>query len=472
MKSGGLSDNLGKMIFKLYILLQYMLGYNYWMEEGIELSDREIEIIRLVATGASNKEIAHELTISPNTVKVHLRNIFGKLGVLSRTEATMTAIKMGLVEAPGQFNNAVPQSSVENMTSSSVQESAQTGENKRINLFRISVGLIILVLVGFLIYRSFSPTSPPEGAVSAEEFEQMSSNRWTAIQNLPANLSAMGFIRYENQFIIVGGENETGVLSDVWSYDTNNDEWNKRNPIPKPVKEIQAAILGERIFVPGGSGEDNSPISDLYIYNPRLDTWEPGSSLPIGISSYGLVSYEGKLYLFGGFDGESYLDSIYVYNPDVDDWNLYAKMPFPCAKLTAVVLGGRIHIMGGVNDEGVLDIHQVYIPQREEIGEPAWLDAASLPSPRYNMNSNVLAEMIYVAGGKNEVGESLPVIQYLPPKDSWVEIDNPAIEIGDLPAVIPFETRLFVMGGLTENGYSNQSLAYQAVYTILVPVVR
>ncbi len=449
-----------------------MLGYNNWMEEGIELSDREIEIIRLVATGASNKEIAHELTISPNTVKVHLRNIFGKLGVLSRTEATMTAIKMGLVEAPGQSSNVNPVPKDENLVSSQDQEVVNPVPNKWINLFRISIGLIIVVLVGFLIYRTVSTTNTPEGAVSAEEFEAMSSNRWTSIQNLPLNLSAMGFARYENQFIIIGGENESGVVSDVWSYETEADSWKEKASIPIAVKDIQAAILGEKIFVPGGSDESNVPLSDLYIYNPRTDTWEIGSSLPIKISSYGLVPYEGKLYLFGGFDGKNYLDTIYVYDPDLDEWKLFGEMPYACAELSAVVIGGRIHIMGGVNDKEILDTHQVYFPERDEIGEPAWLDAANLPTPRYDMNSTVLADMIYIAGGKDDNGELLPVIQYLPPKDSWAEIDSPPVAIGDLPAVIPYETKLYVLGGLTEDGFSNQSLAYQAVYTILVPVVR
>ncbi len=65
---------------------------------GNELSEREREILRLVATGAGNKEIAQQLSISTNTVKVHLRNIFAKIGACSRTEAAMYAVNAGWVE--------------------------------------------------------------------------------------------------------------------------------------------------------------------------------------------------------------------------------------------------------------------------------------------------------------------------------------------------------------------------------------
>jgi two-component system response regulator DegU len=63
-----------------------------------ERSDREIEVLQLVADGKSNKEVANDLTISEKTVKAHLRSIFRKLEVGDRAQAVATAMRKGLVE--------------------------------------------------------------------------------------------------------------------------------------------------------------------------------------------------------------------------------------------------------------------------------------------------------------------------------------------------------------------------------------
>ncbi len=59
------------------------------------LSEREIQVLTLAGRGLGNKEIAAELRISPRTVQVHLANIFSKMGVGSRTEAVLKAVKSG-----------------------------------------------------------------------------------------------------------------------------------------------------------------------------------------------------------------------------------------------------------------------------------------------------------------------------------------------------------------------------------------
>ena len=62
-----------------------------------ELSEREMEILRLIVKGRSNKEISAGLFISEDTVKYHLKALFSKLGVQDRTEAAISAIQHGIV---------------------------------------------------------------------------------------------------------------------------------------------------------------------------------------------------------------------------------------------------------------------------------------------------------------------------------------------------------------------------------------
>jgi ATP/maltotriose-dependent transcriptional regulator MalT len=62
------------------------------------LSERELEVLTLVADGLSNDEIAKELFVSRATVKTHLGHLFGKLGADSRTGAVATARRLGLLD--------------------------------------------------------------------------------------------------------------------------------------------------------------------------------------------------------------------------------------------------------------------------------------------------------------------------------------------------------------------------------------
>ena len=65
---------------------------------GEALSPREIEVLQRMAVGKSNKEIGAELFISEGTVKTHIKSIFSKLDVVSRTEAVATATRRGLIQ--------------------------------------------------------------------------------------------------------------------------------------------------------------------------------------------------------------------------------------------------------------------------------------------------------------------------------------------------------------------------------------
>lgn len=69
-------------------------------ENPDSLTQRETEILKLIGRGLSNKEIALELQIGEKTVRTHVSNVLGKLNVVSRTQAALHAVRIGLVDLP------------------------------------------------------------------------------------------------------------------------------------------------------------------------------------------------------------------------------------------------------------------------------------------------------------------------------------------------------------------------------------
>jgi DNA-binding NarL/FixJ family response regulator len=80
------------------VLAQMSTGKPAGASEQVEpLSDRELDVLRLAAQGLTNKAIGQALQISDRTVQGHLANIYGKLGVQSRTEAVTSALRLGWI---------------------------------------------------------------------------------------------------------------------------------------------------------------------------------------------------------------------------------------------------------------------------------------------------------------------------------------------------------------------------------------
>lgn len=67
-------------------------------KDSLGISEREFEVLELLAAGRSNKEIANQLNVSPNTVKTHVAKLYGKLEVSRRTEAILRARELGMLK--------------------------------------------------------------------------------------------------------------------------------------------------------------------------------------------------------------------------------------------------------------------------------------------------------------------------------------------------------------------------------------
>lgn len=427
------------------------------------LSERELEILQLVATGASNKEIASRLVISPNTVKVHLRNIFAKIDVVSRTEATLYAIRIGLIQPESEIR-AVYGSQ---MPIDLVEENLPEPEKNRLRYWPIGLGIIVIGLIVFFIV--WPAVFPDTNAVS--EFPAPES-RWTVLDDLPDSRSGMAGVFYEGIVYLIGGENDDEISGSVLAYDSSQHRWESKAEKPTPVTAAGAALLGEKIYIPGGMTTPQAPTNVLEIYDPRTNQWESGASMPVALGGYSLVPFEGKLILFGGWDGADYSSRILMYDPAEDRWIERAGMKEPRAFASAAMLGSKIVLAGGQNREGVLDRVSVYYPNRTDEDPAIWEPRAALPQPRQGGGMTALAGTLYLAGGTGERGEtSLPLIRYDEGRGAWEEGEVPPVTLGYLPAVIPLDTQIHILGGEIDGKVQPTHIAYQAIYTVLIPAI-
>jgi DNA-binding CsgD family transcriptional regulator/N-acetylneuraminic acid mutarotase len=460
------------------------------MDQDNTLSEREQEILRMLATGASNKEIAYQLNISPNTVKVHLRNIFSKIEVASRTEAVMFAVRTGLVAGAAptvetvedDLETAEPRPEGEEQTEAGEEEveapkPALPNSRRRTLLLLTAAGLIVVVAILFAsgVLRLAGDPLKPFATASEEPLPEFATpapaQRWQVMASLPAARSAAAGAVYENHIYVIGGETAAGLTGSVLVYDEKEDRWLEKASKNTPVSLIQAAVIGEKIYVPGGKMNDGQPSNQLEIYDPRNDRWEKGAPLPVPLSAYALAALDGRLFLFGGETRSGELSAkVFVYDPFNDNWNERSPLPQACKQATAVALQGKIYVMGGFDGKQALTQNLVYSPARDRSGEKAWDQKAPLPAARYAMGATSAADQIYLMGGLGS--PELKPINYLLQSDQWLSFDPPPQSVGSELTLLTMDNRLYTIGGRSTDGLSAQTQAYQAIYTILIPLVR
>ncbi|TDA65222.1 MAG: hypothetical protein D9V45_11530 [Chloroflexi bacterium] len=428
------------------------------------LSERELEILKLVATGASNKEIAVRLVISPNTVKVHLRNIFAKIEVASRTEATLYAMRMGLV-SPGNSNHTAEYDE----TALGDERPLKPLPRTRPLWMYLAIGAV-LSLIALLFVLAIRPQISPAALVTPPVPTPLS--RWSFQQSLPVSSFGMAIASYEGTIFLFGGQRDGQISGMVNAYRVENGAWQEKAAKPTPVKDAGAALLGEKIYVPGGLGVDDKPTALLEVYDPRSDRWELAEPMPIALSGYALASFEGQLYVFGGWDGAGYSDRVFVYDAGEDAWQERQPMETPRAYSSAAVLGAKIMLAGGVNQQGRLTDLLAYYPQRESAGEAAWESRSGLPENREWISLVALAENLYLVGGSlDQESARLPILRYDENTNQWESLDQPPVAIGAQPGVAAIGNHIHFFGGDLAGTAQSEHLAFQAIYTVLIPAI-
>ncbi|MCC6189659.1 MAG: hypothetical protein IT318_11540 [Anaerolineales bacterium] len=447
-------------------------------DERPELSEREREILILVATGASNKLIAQQLVISPNTVKVHLRNIFAKVGAASRTEAALYAIREGLVlvtsDAPVVAADEGPTAQAEAAEATPQTTSLAPGPlpapaaGPRPAWQRWASPLVIavaLVSVLALVYVRVRPLAAPTPTLAPPT----PLPRWITRADMPTARTGLAVATYENQIYAIAGETVNGIAGTVERYDPATNTWTTLRPKPQPVTDVGAAVIGGRIYVPGGRQPSGAVTDVLEVYDPRQDEWDTRAPLPVALSAYALADFEGHLFLLGGWDGQRYVASVYEYSPDQDEWTERAPMPTARGFSGAAAASGRIYVMGGQDAAGPLATNEEYAPEQDG-GSTAWQARAPLPQPRCRMGIVSVANIVHIVGGEGGAQPMAP-LEYFPQSNEWKTFETPAGPSWSGLGLTVVETVLHAIGGRQSITATTQHQSYQAIYTVSIPVI-
>jgi len=436
------------------------------VENPEPLSERELEILRLVATGASNKEIAQRLHIAVNTVKVHLRNIFAKLEVASRTEATMVAVRQGWVVV------AETEAVVEAVTGPAPPPPAV---EPPLSWFRRGalIGAALLALVAaVLAWPRPTPSASEAGGLlpvggNGAQNQQLSfvadESHWEERAQMPSRRAWLALSAWGGDLYAVGGVGPDGVTGAVEIYDPESDSWRRGSAKPTPVAYIGAAVLGERILVPGGCTDDGRALDIFEAYDPQTDAWTSLPALPRPLCAYALALHEGRLYLFGGTDGEGYVATTWIY--DGETWQEGAPLLQPVALAAAAALEERIYLVGGYRDERRLASCAVYTPATD-----SWSTCPAPNLARSGAGLVALGGQLYLIGGGGLGGYLGMNERYDPSNRRWMTLGTPLSGEWQGAGAVLSDFVIYTAGGYS-NDYLSLTLAYQPLpFRIFIPV--
>jgi DNA-binding CsgD family transcriptional regulator len=482
--------------------------YGAMTTDSPQISEREREILRLVATGATNQQIAQQLNISINTVKVHLRNIFGKIGAASRTEATVYAIRHGLVTVnngvvvadalvaehlastvtaearpPAELDTQVvvepqvtkqapvepeplalptPLQAVE-QPAAPPEPVIPTPTPQARGFSPRYVVIATVILMGLLAaaalgYTFRSTATPQESATANPQVGQQP--RWAKRTALPQPRADFAVASYSGDIYVIGGSTANTASAETTRYNVTDNTWTPLTAKPTPVSQVQAVTIGGRVYVPGGESADGQVLNILEAYDTRTQQWDQLPAMPSPRSRYALATVEGKLYLFGGWDGQSYRAEVFAYDPVSKAWSTLAPLPTARRNAGAAIVNGYVFVVGGENENGALRVNERFNPFEGDSGQ--WDVAEPLPG---------LIEQPAVISTLNTISVIDPQLgtlhQYSPESETWIS-KSVEQDVAVSNRAIVLNTSIFVFGA-PENDSAVTLSEYRGSYTTFFP---
>lgn len=455
-------------------------------EYGETLSEREMEITHLVAEGLTNREVAERLFLSHNTIKVHLRNIFTKTGVASRTELSMLAVQEGWIAIPNMLEGTPNGGSDEEGTAAAQSQSEVSGTLdaqeettqplpawpwQRWAAMVLGVALALLVLLLPQQKAAPAPAAGPGNLFGAgTSISQITSDtageNWHEMAPLPVRRAGMGIAARGNALYVIGGMTDYGTSGRLDIYEIETDSWQDGAPRPLDLANISAVPVNGGILVPGGCMDDASwtPSAAVHLYNPDDNEWREVAPLPTALCAYALSTDGERAYLFGGWDGVQYRALSYAYDPDRDLWEELTAPEHARGFGGAALVSNQIFYIGGYDGERERATCEVYMLETD-----TWKSCRPMLQPRGGLGLTAIGGSIYAIGG----GWRTPLgfnERYTPATGEWSVVETPIISEWRNLGLISHDTALYAIGGWSGTDFLNRTYRVEIMpWRIYIP---
>jgi DNA-binding CsgD family transcriptional regulator len=465
------------------------------------LTERELEVVRLVARGISNKEIAAQLHVSPNTVRVHLRNIFAKLEAQSRTEVTMIAVRNGWVAIPAQAASALPNDGADAMvpqapallqpdsraasaelaavaTAQVLPSSAQpvpVAPNPEPlpspTLWQRVASILTLGAIAVLVVAlwqrppaeaSFSPTdlAPADGGANmAPVTSPVEPSRWHPRASIRTARARPAVAVAKGKIYVIGGEVNRAPSSETLVYDPQLDSWQEIAGKPTPVMNTHAAVIGNTLYVPGGTTAGSTATDRVEALDLQTGEWKVVPPLPRPVTGHAVVAFADRLYVIGGRTLDGFSNATFAFDARSGQWSSLAPIPTLRSQLGAAVINERIYAVGGYDGKRE---HTTCEYLRVSSGE--WFSCAPMTIPRGGFGLAQVGSALYAVGGglSGFVGFNE---RYDPGTDRWTPFEMPEPRMGDwrYVGIAALPTAFYAIGGSTRGVPLSDNYVYEVL---------
>jgi N-acetylneuraminic acid mutarotase len=228
--------------------------------------------------------------------------------------------------------------------------------------------------------------------------------------------------------------------------------WTTKAPLPTPRQEMPSALIGERIYTPGGFDAQGQASAVMEVYEVAADRWSPAPPMPEGRHHPGVAAADGKVFVIGGyvpgpFPGPA-SDAVFAFDPGTQTWSRRRPMPSPRAAHVSVEFNGKIYSIGGVQNGAAVGTNEMYDPATD-----SWRALSAMPTPREHLAAAVVGDRILVVGGRAP-RNTAALEAYTPATDRWEQLPNMPTPRGGLAAAA-LGGRLYAFGGEVPGVFPN-----------------